>query len=109
MQEWTKQDILEAIKKKESLILYFYTPLCGTCQVAGRMLSVIEEMYDGTIFKADLNFMPDIAKQFKIESVPCLLMLDAGVAAEKIYAFRSIPYLVERIRKYGKINPRRNV
>lgn len=109
MQEWTKTDILEAVKQKESPIIYFYTPLCGTCQVAGRMLSVMEEMNGQTIYKADLNFMPDIAEQLKIESVPCLLILDSGAVSKKIYAFRSIPYLVEIIKKYGKIDPRPNV
>ncbi|MFS0644489.1 thioredoxin family protein [Siminovitchia sp. 179-K 8D1 HS] len=101
MQEWTKKDILEAIKKKESPILYFYTPLCGTCRVAGRMLDIIEEMNGKTIYKADLNYIPEIAELFKIESVPCLLILNRGAVSRKIYAFRSIPYLVEILKEYG--------
>ena len=101
MKEWTKDDILEAVEKNEAAIIYFYTPLCGTCQVAGRMLEVIEEMNEKTIYKADLNYIPEIAEQFRIESVPCLLILKEGAISKKIYAFRSIPYLVEIIKEYG--------
>lgn len=101
MKEWTKQDIHEAIEKKESAIIYFYTPLCGTCQVAGRMLDVIEDMTSKTIYQADLNYLPDIAELFKIESVPCLLLLNRGCVSKKIYAFRSIPYLLEILKEYS--------
>lgn len=101
MIEWTKQDIHTAVEKKESAIIYFYTPLCGTCQVAGRMLEIMEEMNHRAIFKADLNYIPEIAEQFMIESVPCLLFLNRGAVFKKIYAFHSISLLVEIFKEYG--------
>lgn len=78
-------------------LIYFYTPLCGTCQVASRMLHVIENMVDVTIGKMNLNFYPELAEKFQIESVPCLLFIKDGELVEMVYAFNSVPFL------YGKI------
>jgi len=102
MEEWTKDDIMERINGDKTAVLYFYTPLCGTCQVAGKMLSIAEQIVKGVEFgKADLNYMPEMAERFSIESVPCLIVLDKGQEAEKIYAFQSVPHLHEVIKKYS--------
>ncbi|GIN56686.1 thioredoxin family protein [Lederbergia ruris] len=100
MKECTKDEIIDALENKESVVLYFYTPLCGTCQVAGKMLGIVEQMMDELPFKkADLNYLPEIAERFSIESVPCLIQLNEGKIQNKIYAFHSVPYLYEKLRK----------
>lgn len=82
-------------------LLYLYTPLCGTCQVAGKMLTITEELIPDIEFvKANLNFSPRIATEFSIESVPCLLIFKDGVLKEKIYAFHSVPFLYDKIRAF---------
>ncbi|MBS4200199.1 thioredoxin family protein [Bacillus sp. FJAT-49732] len=102
MKDVTKEDIMVMIDQHETTMLYFYTPLCGTCQVAGKMLGVVEQMFPNLLFgKADLNYVPELAKNFSIESVPCLLILKEGKVQEKIYAFKSVPYLHELISSYS--------
>lgn len=101
MNEWSKDDINGIIENKQTAILYFYTPLCGTCHVAGKMMDVVAEMIRDIPFgKADLNYMPEIAEHFSIESVPCLLIMNEGKVLEKVYAFHSVPYLYDLIKKY---------
>ena len=80
--------------------IYAYTPLCGTCQVAGKILDVAEELVrDVEIERVDLNYVKELAEKYHIESVPCLILLDAEKEVGKIYAFQSVPYIVERLRK----------
>ncbi|UYG94046.1 thioredoxin family protein [Cytobacillus firmus] len=100
MQEWSQQDIEEAISGEEKTILiYLYTPMCGTCQMAGKMLAVTEQLLPGQkMGKADLNYMPQLAEKWGVESVPCLLIFRKGTLHEKLYAFRSVPYLLDNIR-----------
>ncbi|GLB59727.1 thioredoxin family protein [Cytobacillus sp. NCCP-133] len=99
MQEWSRQEIEETVKGKKSALLYLYTPMCGTCQMAGKMLAVAAELLPHReIGKADLNYMPEIAEQWGVESVPCLIIFKEGNVYEKLYAFRSVPYLLEKIR-----------
>ncbi|OLN22589.1 thiol reductase thioredoxin [Domibacillus antri] len=79
--------------------LYAYTPMCGTCQVAGRMLDVVEAMnIDVPLERINLNYYEDLAREFEIESVPCLLLFSNGKLKKKIYAFQSVPYIYEEIR-----------
>ncbi|CAM4152009.1 thioredoxin family protein [Lederbergia lenta] len=101
MKEWSKEDINEVLKKEGVTVLYFYTPLCGTCQVAGKMISIVEHLVDEIPFgKADLNYFPKLAEYFSIESVPCLLIIKDGQVYEKVYAFKSVPDLLTLIQKY---------
>lgn len=99
MKEWTREELSSFIEQKSSGIVYFYTPLCGTCQVASRMLQIIGEMITVGMGKMNLNYYPDIAKLFAVESVPCLLLVKNGHVREVIYAFNSVPYLLEKIKE----------
>ncbi|NKE07171.1 thioredoxin family protein [Mesobacillus selenatarsenatis] len=100
MEEWNKEEIETFLGEKRTGYLYFYTPMCGTCQVASKMLTVIEQLLpDVPSGKADLNYLPEMAERFEIESVPCLIVLRKGEEQEKIYAFQSVPYLHEKLKE----------
>ncbi|MBT2659497.1 thioredoxin family protein [Bacillus sp. ISL-45] len=99
MEEWTKSEMETFLEEKRTGYLYFYTPMCGTCQVAGKMLTVIDQLLpEIPSGKADLNYLPEMAERFEIESVPCLIVLNKGEVLEKIYAFQSVPYLYEKLK-----------
>lgn len=99
MEQWKKEEFLENMNSGEKGAFYLFTPMCGTCQLAGKMLSVVEQILpDLKMGKADLNFMPDVAEKFQIESVPCLLVYDKNEVQDKIYAFQSVPYLLEKLK-----------
>lgn len=99
MQEWSQEEIDNFIQEGRTGLLYLFTPLCGTCQVAGKMLAVIEELVsEKPIGKTDLNFIPNLAEQLGIESVPCLIIIKDGHVQDKIYAFHSVPYLLDKIK-----------
>ena len=99
MNEWNKQLIEEKLSAKETFCLYLYTPMCGTCQVASKMLLIAKEVLPETVFaRSDANYLRELANQFEIESVPCLLLINKGSIIKKIYAFQSVPYLVETIK-----------
>ncbi|WEK55825.1 MAG: thioredoxin family protein [Candidatus Cohnella colombiensis] len=75
--------------------VFVHTPLCGTCAVAKRMLTVVEQMQvEIPIFTANLNVMPSMAQHFQIESVPCLLMKRRDGSWSKLYRFSSVPDII---------------
>ncbi|MFE8702312.1 thioredoxin family protein [Cytobacillus sp. FJAT-54145] len=99
MQDCSKKDIEEMLGEEGINVLYLYTPMCGTCQVAGRMLTIVQELTPHMTFrKIDLNYIPDLAEKWSVESVPCLLIFRGSNIEQKIYAFHSVPYLYETIR-----------
>jgi len=97
MNEWKREELSSFLEKNETGLVYFYTPLCGTCQVASRMLLVVENIVKIEMGKMNLNYYPDVAKRFAIESVPCLLFVKQGTVVDTIYAFHSVPHLLTMI------------
>lgn len=98
MNNWTIEDWQRAKAAEQVAAFYLYTPMCGTCAVASKMLGVIEAMRPALpIGKADLNYIQEIAREYEVESVPCLLIERKGRPVEKIYAFQSVPYLLEKL------------
>ncbi|KAB7666507.1 thioredoxin family protein [Bacillus sp. B1-b2] len=95
MMEWKLEQWREEVEKAESVFLYLYTPLCGTCMVASKMLTIITAMKPELKFgKMDMNYAKDLARQYQIESVPCLLVINNKEVKEKVYRFESVPHLL---------------
>lgn len=100
MEQWTRSEWEQRMQHHEQCAFFIYTPMCGTCDVAERILKVIEKLLpDLPIGMANINYLEDLAYDLKIESVPCLLVSNNGQLQEKIYAFQSVPYLYEILKK----------
>ncbi|WP_340373721.1 thioredoxin family protein [Peribacillus sp. FSL E2-0218] len=94
MQEWNEEECRVAIESGENFCLYLYTPLCGTCQVASKMLTISLQLFPEMMAgKMNMNYVQGMAETYEIESVPCLLLFKEGQLYKKIYAFQSVPYL----------------
>lgn len=100
MKEWTRQEWEDQTRNSVVTAYYLYAPMCGTCQVASKMLEVVEELLPNVqIGKANLNYEEELAIDHEIESVPCLLISKNGEISNKIYAFQSVPFLFEQLKK----------
>lgn len=98
MEDWNYEQWKEHMKNDEITALYIYTPMCGTCLVASKMMQVVEHMLPHIPFgKLNINFSKQLALDYKIESVPCLLISKHGKLVEKVYAFKSIQNLLEKL------------
>ncbi|MDQ0177755.1 thioredoxin family protein [Bacillus chungangensis] len=103
MKEWSKEHMIAAMEQPCVTAIYVYTPLCGTCQLASQMITLTEKLLpDLQIGQCNLNYVPEMATKFAIESVPCLLVLKSGKLLNKIYAFHSVTYLYEILSKYSE-------
>ncbi|WP_067727213.1 thioredoxin family protein [Oceanobacillus damuensis] len=95
------QQITEETLRQERLLLYIYTPFCGTCSVARAMLEKIEAVHREDIFyEMNASLHPDFMLENKIESVPCLLIKEDNQIKEKIYAFQSTGNIYSYLMKY---------
>lgn len=98
MIELQEKDVLNITDSK--YLVYLYTPLCGTCKVGGKMLEVVEEMLPSIPFyKINLNFSPSLAKQWKVESVPCYILLSGNEIVNMEYTFHSVSHLYDTIKQ----------
>ncbi|USG68197.1 thioredoxin family protein [Brevibacillus ruminantium] len=103
MQELT-QDILTSIETPVSgrkIAIFVYTPLCGTCKLAARMLDIVEQTIPRLmLFQVNINTMPELAEKWTITSVPGLLLFDSGQLKERHYAFHSVDFLYRLFRSF---------
>jgi thioredoxin 1 len=98
MEEWTIENWEEKVNENDITAFYLYTPICGTCKIASKMMEVIEELLPHIpIGKGNINFLEEFAYKQQIESVPCLLITKDGKVHEKVYAFKSVQNLYEKL------------
>ncbi|EJW15692.1 thioredoxin family protein [Paenibacillus alvei] len=87
--------------------VFIHSPFCGTCQLASRMLEIVEATNPNLeIAAVNVGSIPLWVSTLQIESVPCLLVWDNRSDTgnvDKIYAFHSVSFLYERL-KSGKID-----
>jgi len=102
MIEWTQRELLARTKLSEqggdSFAVFIYTPLCGTCKVAERMLQVIAALRpELALFKSNIHFMPTVAADWQIRSVPCIVVVRGGAPQARIYRMQSVDGLDARL------------
>lgn len=103
MKEMNEGELLESIKRAgEPLVVFLYTPLCGTCKVARRMIEVAEHLLpqDLQIAAGNVNMLPNIVSEYRISSVPALVVLsgDRKVEPDIYYSMVSVERVLEYIR-----------
>ncbi|WP_099223857.1 thioredoxin family protein [Listeria costaricensis] len=96
MEIWQKTQFEQQLAERRDFILYFYTPTCGVCQLAGQLIEFVEAAQPERHFaKADLNFFPDVAEQHHIRSVPALLKYQNGQLQKISYELNNVTSIFE--------------
>ncbi|RXZ82805.1 thioredoxin [Paenibacillaceae bacterium] len=72
----------------------FVTPLCGTCKLAERMLAIVQiASPELKLFKININYAPHLRNEWKLTSVPALVILQDGSVVRTEYALHSVDYV----------------
>jgi thioredoxin-like negative regulator of GroEL len=91
--EWTEAQLIDWARsgKSERRFIFFYTPLCGTCKLTERMLQVILAMNpELPVVSCNINFSPQLAREWQIESVPCIVGREADGTMRKRYRMQAV-------------------
>ncbi|AIQ53079.1 thioredoxin family protein [Paenibacillus sp. FSL R7-0331] len=99
-----EQELTLALEQAgEPLVVFLHTPLCGTCKAARRMLEVAAHLLPPglLIAEANVNMLPGIVGQYRISSVPALLIAgaDRTLEPEIYYSMGSVEQMLEYIRR----------
>ncbi|AIQ13188.1 YbbN family protein [Paenibacillus durus] len=103
MKELNEPELLKAIGRSGArLAVFLETPLCGTCKVARQMMHVAEHLLprDYALVSGNVNLLPSIVRQYRVASVPALLVFDADrdLPPRIHYALSSVERVLEYIR-----------
>ncbi|WP_058306817.1 thioredoxin family protein [Gracilibacillus massiliensis] len=91
-------------RDEEKKVVFVHTPFCATCQLAERMLAIIEEAKPNqSFYRLNASFFPEFMEKNKIESVPALLLVEQGIVRDHIYAFESVTNLHEVLEQWHQL------
>ena len=81
----TKDNIEEEVLKSQVPVLVdFWATWCGPCQMIGPVIEEIAgEVTDAKICKVDVDAQPELARQYKVLSIPTLMVFKNGELAKR--------------------------
>ena len=89
-----KNNFNELVKEGYHLV-DFYAEWCGPCKMMGPVLESIEDKID--IIKIDVDKFPDLAKEYRVMSIPDLMIFKDGEKILESVGFQSKEDLEEVI------------
>lgn len=96
MEELNMAEVERRCAEIQTFALFVYTPMCGTCKLAERMLEVTHEaLPTAPLYKINLNTAAPLAEKWQITSVPALIIFNRGEIQETHYAMQSVGFLFE--------------
>ena len=88
----------EAMKASVSVV-DFNATWCGPCRMLAPVLEGVSEQYQGKVdfYNVDVDEAPELAMTYRINSVPCLVLLKNGEKQDQSLGFKPAPLLAEWI------------
>lgn len=61
---------------KKRVVVDFFATWCGPCKMLGKVLEEVESDLDIDVVKVDIDEYPDLAREYKVMSVPTVLLFE---------------------------------
>lgn len=91
-----------AMEQKETLVVDFWATWCGPCRMLAPVMDAVAEEMEGKakFVKIDVDDNPDLAREFSIMSIPCVMVFKGGALAGKNVGFAPKDAMKEFIEKH---------
>lgn len=101
--EVTEEKLKEDIANSDVPVLVdFWAPWCGPCRQIEPVINEIAEQYEDQIkiIKVNVDENPGVDTQYKLRSIPTLIIFKGGESVDKVVGIVSKPELEKTLEKY---------
>lgn len=98
----TKQNFQQQTKNKVVLV-DFWATWCAPCRMMAPVLNDVATELKGNshVGKVDIQQYQSLANQFKVRSIPTLILLKNGIEINRFVGIKSKEFLLKEIEKVG--------
>lgn len=96
-----KEDVLD---KKGVELVDFFATWCGPCKLLGPILENLAPQFEGKIpiYKVDIDAEQDLARQYRVMSVPTMKIFKDGEVVETLIGLQPEDVLKEKLDYYAQ-------
>lgn len=87
----TSENFQTVLTNKEPVLIDFWATWCGPCRMVGPVIESLADEYEGktSICKINVDENPELAAQYKIMSIPTVMVIKDGQIIEKAVGVRT--------------------
>lgn len=92
----------EVVKSETPVLVDFWAPWCGPCQMLGPVISEVADEYEGRakICKVNVDEEGALAAQNAVVSIPTVILFVNGKPVERMVGAKSFDDYADLIEKY---------
>ena len=88
----------EVMQSEKPVLLDFWAPWCGPCRELGPVVDALgEELTDVKVGKVNVDEQRELAKQYRVFSIPTLVVIRDGQVVNKSVGVRSREEILEML------------
>ncbi|MCD7956683.1 MAG: thioredoxin [Lachnospiraceae bacterium] len=75
---------LEVLKADKPVMVDFFADWCGPCKALAPLIEELDQEADGyLVAKVNVDELPELAQQYRVISIPTILVFRGGVCEER--------------------------